>query len=203
MKALGLVAVAALLASVPFGGDGVERTSNTTSPRGEAIQSTPLPIDPPNAFVEVGDPAPNVSYLSEDNRWRRLSELLHQGHALLVFGASPAQLRSLERERDALARLGVIPVAVLDVRSGAARGSARRLGLSYLVISDSRRILASQFNAVDRSSQWTLPAWFVIDRSGRVRGLGRGRLPESNWTGAAATALGLPAPGATVPSGAR
>jgi peroxiredoxin len=160
----------------------------------------PIPPEPPASEVETGDPAPDFAYQAEDNRWRRLRDLLAQGPVLLVFGADPTVLAAIERERDAMLRLGVVPVALLDVRSGRAWATARRLGLRYPVLPDTRRVIAAQFRAVDPAGQSTVPSWFVVDRSRRVRGLRRGDLPKHGYASLAAMVLGLPDPGADVPA---
>jgi peroxiredoxin len=156
-----------------------------------------LPPEPPSATVDLGDRAPDFAYQGEDNRWRRLRELLHQGPVLLVFAADPATLQAIERERDAILKLGAVPAVVLDMRNSVAWATARRLGLRYVVIPDSRKVIATQFNAMD--GERTAPAWFVVDRSGRVRAMKRGALPQQGYSARVAAALGLPDPGATVP----
>lgn len=161
------------------------------------------PPEPPSAGVDVGDTAPNFSYQTEDNHWRRLRELLQQSPVVVVFGAGDADLRALDRQRDALLKLGVLPVAVLDVRNGSAWAAAHRLGLRYPVIPDPRRVIGGQFNVLDPSNQRTLPAWFVIDRRGFVRALRRGEIPDERFPRLAAGALGLPAPETSLPTHSR
>jgi peroxiredoxin len=157
-----------------------------------------LPPEPPSAEVEAGDRAPDFSFQGDDDRWHRLHDLLHQGPVLLVFGAEPEILKQVEHERDAILRLGAIPVAVLDVRNGVAWAMARRFGLEYPVVPDSRRVIAAQFNTLDPTGERTAPAWFVVDRSGRVRAVERRDLPRAGYTTRVAMALGLPDPGASV-----
>jgi peroxiredoxin len=157
-----------------------------------------VPPEPPAAEIQVGDPAPNFSYQGFDGRWLRLQNLLEQGPVLLVFAPSLAELRRLEEARDGLLDLGVVPVAFMDLKPGAARGLAKRMGLRYTVLSDQRLVVASQFNAVQNAV--LIPAWFVIDPRGKVRGLWRGKLPDSDYPQLCANALSLPLPGSTVPS---
>ncbi len=90
--------------------------------------------------------------------------------------------------------LGVIPVAVTNLKAGAVRTVVRRLSLSFPVIPDPRAIAASQFNSLDPATLQPVPAWFVVDRSGRVRGLRRGSIPAARWADVAANALALPSP---------
>jgi hypothetical protein len=64
-------------------------------------------------------------------------------------------------------------------------------------------VIAAQFNAVDASTQRTVPAWFVVDRGGRVRALKRGALPRQSLSTLVASALGLPDPASGVPAEVR
>jgi peroxiredoxin len=149
------------------------------------------------AAVVTGETAPDFSYLV-DGRWHRLRDLRSQGHVLLVVGAGEAQLRSLEAQREDLVRLGVVPVAVLDQRSGRCRATSERLGLRFTVISDPTRVIAAQLNALDERTRQAAPAWFVVDRRGTVRALAHARWPETSWREVAISSLGLTPDGATV-----
>lgn len=170
-----------------------------TSPRpGFALQGRPL--DTPAAEVRLGDIAPDVSYQGADARWRRLHELVAESPALLVFGADDAALRAIEREREALVDLGILPVAVVGSRLGVARALATRLELRYTVLADPQGVIAAQFNALDPASGRSIPTWFVLDPKRRVRGLGRTGLPQHGYQELAAGALGLPSKSATVPA---
>jgi len=154
--------------------------------------------EPPISEVQVGDAAPNFSYQGFDGRWMRLHHLVDQGPVLLVFGLSDAQLVRLDRERDGLLSLGVIPVAVVDRKPGKASEAVRKLGLKYTVLSDSRLVIASQFNANDLGR--VVPSWFVIDARLRVRALSRGRTPPDEYVRLCARALALPIPGNLMPT---
>jgi len=203
MKLPSFMLLAGMAAAVSLqSGDDVTHTP----PAGgaQASQSLrPKPPEPPGVEVRVGDSAPNFSYQAEDNRWGRLRDFLLQGPTLLVFGARDGDLRALDRDRDALLAIGVLPVAVLDARGGATWSAARRLALRFPVIPDARRVIAAQFNLVDDSGPRTLPAWFVVDRHGRVRSLRRGELPRRGYPRLAADALGLPAPDGNLPTQTR
>jgi peroxiredoxin len=171
-------------------------------PRGSSGR-TPAGAEPPATLVALADPAPDFSYPSEGKRWLHLHDLLAQGPVLLVFATDDPQLVALQGERGRLLDLGVVPVAVLDRRSGAAASAARRLGLEYLVIADVQRVIASQFNMLDPDSRQTAPGWFVIDRTGRVRALNRSGLPSHGYARLAATALAIPSPDVTLPTHGR
>ena len=147
--------------------------------------------------METGEAAPDFSYLV-DGRWRRLRELRSQGHVLLVVGAGDAQLRALEAQREGLLRLCVVPVAVLDQRSGRCRATSERLGLHFTVIADPTRVIAAQFNALDERTRLAAPAWFVVDQRGTVRALAHASWPETSWREVAIGSLGLTPGGATV-----
>ncbi|TMQ68512.1 MAG: redoxin domain-containing protein [Candidatus Eisenbacteria bacterium] len=184
--------------SVGFGADGAtlrpaSRPQAPSSPQG-------LGPEPPLAVVSAGEPAPNFSYQGTDGHWRGLRDLTDKGAVLLAFAPREHNLIRLQREREALLDLGVIPVALVELRPGSARSLVRRLGLTYTVLSDPRCVIASQFNVVDPITQSAVPSWFIVDRRGRVRALRRGSLPVSGYPTVAARALGLPLPGATLPS---
>lgn len=156
--------------------------------------------EPPITPVMLGDVAPDFSYQAPDGQWRKLGNLLAQGPVLLVFGATRDQLRAIQAEREALLDRGVLPVAVLDDKPGRTWGLVRDLGLTFTVLSDQRRVIAGQFNALRANADASAPAWFVIDRRGIVRSLGRGKLPAASFTEVAARALDLPAPGQSMPT---
>lgn len=194
-----LVAVSTMsLALLLGGGTDLEHSSSPTPTSPSATTITPHePAEPPATEICVGDPAPDFAYQGYDGRWMRLHHLLDQGPVLMVFGGNEAQLSQLERERGALLSLGVIPVAVVERKPGAARRLAQKLGLGYTVLSDTRQIIAVQFNATDAGR--VVPGWFVVDTHGKVRGLLRGGLPERDYAPVCARALGLATPGAAVP----
>lgn len=154
--------------------------------------------EPPEAQVCVGDPAPDFAYQGYDGHWMRLHHLLDQGSVLLVFGVNEAQLATIEREREALLSLGVIPVVVLDRRPGASRTLVSRLGLKYTLLSDQRQVIPAQFNAVEAGR--VTPSWFVLDGHGKVRGLLRGSLPSQDYARLCARALALAMPGTLAPA---
>ncbi len=169
--------------------------SPTTTRPGLALQGRP--IDTPATEVRLGDVAPDVSYQGVDARWRRLRELVAESPILMVFGATDETLRAIEREREQLMDLGVIPVAVVGSRLGVTRALAQRLELRYTLLADPQGVIAAQFNAGDPASGRALPTWFVLDQKRRVRGLGREGLPHRGYSELAARALGLPPKTAT------
>ncbi|MBI1795790.1 MAG: redoxin domain-containing protein [Candidatus Eisenbacteria bacterium] len=151
--------------------------------------------EPQASPVDLGDIAPDFSYQAADGRWQHLHDLLAQGPTLLVFGPTDVVLRAIERDRERLYDMGVVPVAVLDVRNGAARTTVEQLGLRYVVLADSRGVIAAQFNAVDGRTGREIPSLFVLDRKRRVRALMRTSLPARGYVSLAANALGIPEPG--------
>lgn len=169
-----------------------QRPTSPTSAHARAV------AEPPTTEVFVGDPAPNFAYQGYDGRWMRLHHLLDHGSVLLVIGANDAQLSQIEREREALLRLGVVPVAVVDRRPGAARRIVAKLGLGYTVLPDGRQVIADQFNATEKGRM--IPSYFVVDARGKVRGLLRGSLPPQDYPQACAHALALPLPGSPLPA---
>jgi peroxiredoxin len=156
--------------------------------------------EPPASEVRVGDLAPDFSFEGFDGRWRNLHDLRVQGPVLLVIAPDSDPLLSLERERASLVGRGIVPVAVVDAPLRAVASWTRKLNLHYTVIPDPRRVIAEQFNAIQSRTHAAVPAWFVIDRSGRVRALERGRFPTDGFLSVAAQALGLPTPGVALPT---
>jgi peroxiredoxin len=198
MKFSQLFVAAALLSMRDVPNDHMPAATPSGGAVTEVGALTPGSTEPPVTPVDLGDTAPDFSYQAADGHWRHLRELLEQGPTVLVFGANDVVLRALEHDRDRLLDLGVIPVAVVDTKGGAARATVERLGLHFMVLSDSRGVIAGQFNAVDGRSGRQLPCLFVLDRARRVRGLVRTSLPVRDYVGLAANALGLPVPGAPV-----
>jgi peroxiredoxin len=182
---------------------GLNPSPSTLAPTQELQRSRTLrmgPAEPPVAIVDKGDPAPNFSYQSYDGRWRHLRDLVDKGAVLLVFAPRNHHLVRIERERQRLLDLGVLPVVILDVKQGTARSQVRRMELTYTVLADPRNVIASQFNVVDPITQGAIPSWFVIDRRRKVRALGRGSLPIHDYPAVAARALSLALPGSVLPS---
>jgi peroxiredoxin len=200
MKLTLLFAVTALLATAD-GPEGRATESSDLTPGGsEGTSLLARPLETFNTEVKVGDEAPDFSYQGVDGHWLHLQDILVHGPVLLVFGADELTLRVIEHERERLMDLGVVPVAVTDARSGAARAMVSRNALLFTVLSDARGAIASQFNTVDPTTGRHRPAWFVVDPRRRVRGLGRRALPLRGYAALVASALGLPAPGGTVPA---
>ena len=156
--------------------------------------------EPPASEVRVGDVAPDFSFEGFDGKWRNLRDLRVQGSVLLVIAPDHVQMSALERERATLIERGVLPVAILDATPRATASTIRKLDLHYSVIADPRRVIAEQFNAIQSRTHAAVPAWFVIDRKGLVRALDRGSFPSRGYTALATEALGLPTPGAALPS---
>lgn len=175
----------------------------TLDPARTPTTLAPVPSEPAVTIVAAGDPAPDVSWDVPGGRPQRLRDLRAQGHVLLVFSPTEAQLRALEQERDDLLDVRVVPVAVLDRGSARAADLARRLGLHYVVVPDPRNIVAAQFNVLDPATRHASPAWFVVDRSGRVRGLDRRGVPDGGYLSLATRALALASRDAILPGSTR
>jgi peroxiredoxin len=190
---LALHAATALTAFLYLSPEGVPRVTDLPDTRSPMAVGATAP-EPGTAVVEIGDRAPDFAFTDLQGRTAHLHDLLAQGAVLLVFESGESGLSALQRERDALVRMGVVPVAIEDMRSGAARSMRERLALSFPVIPDTRAIAASQFNSLDGATLRPVPSWFVVDRAGHVRGLKRGAMPAGPWAPVVATALGLPSP---------
>lgn len=199
MKLTSAVALFVLLiAGTDPGGNAV---STAKPPLSDPPVSLPLrPPEPPQAQIGVGETAPDFSYQTQEGSWKNLHDLTAQGAVLLVFGAGETDLRALESERDALLDLGVVPVAVLDIRPKTAWSLAKKLGLRYTVLADPRRVIGLQFNSVDAATQSTVDGWFVVDRTRHVRGFWRGSLPQDGYRAPVARSLGIALPDAALPA---
>jgi peroxiredoxin len=200
MKFTLLLAIACLLTTQVEPDDHLSRHGSGTLPTQDATALLRRASDPPSTEVQLGDVAPNFSYRAGDGHWRHLSDIVAQGRVLLAFGADELTLRVIERERDSLVDLGVVPVALVEGRPSATQGLVKRLDLRYTVLADPGGIIAAQFNAVDPATGRQVPSWFVLDRKRCVRGLGRRGLPLRGLPALAANALGLPLPGTTLPT---
>jgi peroxiredoxin len=190
--------VAALLSAAVDPGSNPFPSSEDGHPVGSSVQNGAA--EPPTSEVRVGDVAPNFSFEGFDGKWRNLRDLRVQGSVLLVIAPDHYQLSALECERATLIERGILPVAILDATPRATASTIRKLGLHYSVIADPRRVIAEQFNAIQSRTHAAVPAWFVVDRSGLVRALDRGGFPSNGYTALASEALGLPTPGAALPS---
>jgi peroxiredoxin len=188
-----LAAATTLVAFLFLSPEGTPRVPAFPDIHSPAAMGATAP-EPGSVVVAVGDPAPDFTYADLDGRTSHLHDLLAQGAVLLVFDAGESGLAALQRERDPLVRLGVIPVAIEDMRSGAVRSLRQRLSLTFPVIPDTRAIAASQFNSLDGATLRPVPSWFVVDRGGHVRGLCRGTMPSGTWADVVAMALALPDP---------
>jgi peroxiredoxin len=200
MKFTLLLAIATLLATAGDPNDRLHRPSGASLSTQAGTTLTGGPLETPATEVRLGDRAPDFSYQGVDGGWRHLRDILAHGPVLLVFGADELTLRVIEHERERLLDLGVVPVAVTDLRSGVARALVDRYDLRFTVLSDRRGVIAAQYNAVDPGSGRQVPTWFVMDPKRRVRGLGRRKLPLRGYPGLVANALGLPAPGVPLPA---
>lgn len=178
-----------------FAGGGI-----VTAEASKSIPLVPLGSNSEYAVIEAGSNAPDFAYETLAGGGARLRDLRAQGHVLLVFGAGEADLVRLQREADRLTRLGIVPVAVLDWRPGACRGVVKKLSLTFPVVPDPQRTIGAQYNALDPLTRQDAPAWFVVDRRGRVRGLDRFEWPREPWANVATTCLGLPAGDVLVPT---
>ena len=198
MKSTGSV-LAVLIVVAATVGDGVERVSRPVEVLTRPGRLAATVAEPPNAPVMVGDRAPNFSWIGVDDRPRRLRDILDQANALVVFSPSDAELSQLESEREDLALMGVVPVAVVEARPRSAVIRAKRAGVHFLVVPDPVRVIGSQFNLLDAETNRTQPGWFALDRRGVVRGSGSSLSHRQGWTRIAASALAIPTPDVPLP----
>ena len=200
MRSMGTaVALLLALATPSMAADSHGEPSRDPHPR---IDTYAVGTGAEYATVVVGEKAPDFNY-QVNGRWQRLRDLRAQGHVLLVLGAGDVQLRAIESQREVLLRLGVVPVAVLDLRASACRSTAAKLGLHFTVIPDPTRVIGAQFNSLEPRTRMTAPSWFVIDRNGSIRALDRLDWPSSDWREVASNALGIATDGSPASFGGR
>jgi peroxiredoxin len=170
---------------------------STPLPQGPAAETSgpvnPIAATSARGLFDVGDRAPDFSYLGTDGDWHALRGILAGGDVLLVFGARDQVLEELESVRSVFLDMGVQPVAVLDMNSGSAARHARRLDLGMQIISDGRCAIGDLYGALDPSTRRHAPGYFVVDASGTVRAFERGTIPQIRQL-IAATARGLARP---------
>lgn len=199
MPFASIIALVTALLSAAVDPGSIPSPNSTDGPASVSAFQNAAP-EPPTSEVRIGDVAPDFSYEAFDGRWRNLHDLRVQGAVVLVIAPDHDQLLALERERATLIERGIVPVAILDQTPRATASTIRKLNLHYSVIADPRRVIAEQFNAIQSRTHAAVPAWFVIDRSGGVRALDRGRFPDDGYLAVAAPALGLPTANMAVPS---
>src|SRR5262249_50230724 len=137
--------LSALMFSLLAMGSGLDvpRTASHPADRPAHLGNTiagNLP-EPPTTLLQIGGPAPDFAFEGFDGHVMRLHHVLDQGAVLLVFAPREVDLRRLEEERGGLLELGIVPVAIVDFRPGVARTLARRLGLQFSVLADTRGVI--------------------------------------------------------------
>lgn len=196
-------AIAALFVFATTVGDGNDRTPSSNPDLVTPVSRPPASVTeisyPP---VQVGDSAPDFTWVGPDNQTHALHEALLQANVLLVFAPDDAALQKIESERDDLAQIAVVPIAVLDARGKAAANRARRLGVHFLVVPDATHLIGSQFSQLEASSGRLLPGWYAVDRKRVVRGAGSA-IDGASWTRIAASALAIPSPDVPLPAKTR
>ena len=123
-----------------------------------------------------------------------LVEVEHAGNAILLLDEPGLHMHPTAQQRlvGFLQRLS----AKNQTLYSTLHAISRRLGLTFPVIADPAAIIATQFNLVGPPTGRAWPGWFVLDRTGRVRALDRGKLPRGGFAGVAFRALSIPAPDA-------
>ncbi len=193
----------ALLVFATTVGDGTDRTPSQPDVVTQVSHPPASVSEISYAPVQVGDHAPDFSWVGPDNLTHQLHDALQQANVLLVFAPGDDVLAKLEAERDDLAQIAVVPIAVLDLRGKTAVNRARRLGLHYLVVPDAAHLIGAPFSLLDATSGRLQPAWYAIDRKGLVRGTGATFDGNTAWTRIAASALAIPSPDVPLPAKTR
>jgi len=195
-----ILIVAALLAAQP----GPARAADDVVQPAAFTNATPATVEPESERPKLGPgrKAPDFQYQSYDQLWQNLHNVLEHGDVLLIFGASDVDLRTLEREREELLKLGVNPLAVVERSERDVWASVRRLGLTFSLMADPRGMIGSQYGVFDETLGRSRTSWFVIDRKGRVR-QSSSTMPEQSWLTVASTALNRPVKGGTQATSSR
>jgi peroxiredoxin len=185
----GPLLAAALLAATSHPAVPTSRPHQTAAHNAVSVtNATPVL---PGALVTpaAGEIAPDFTYQSHDYLWQNLHNMLEQGHVLLVFGATEADLRRLEAEREHLIRQGVLPVAVIEQREGEVWKLLRRTEVGFSLLADPHGAIAEQYGVYQPETRGAHAAWFLVDQAGRVRETGAGAL-LNHWSERTAVALG-------------
>ena len=177
-----------------------EATSQSVSPDKGASDGAPAD-SPSRPSIGSGSRAPDFQYQSYDNLWQNLHNVLEHGDVLLIFGASDVDLRTLEREREALVKGSVLPLAVIEKPDREVWALVRRLGLTFSLMADPRGAIGTQYGVFDPGVGRSSTSWFFIDRKGRVKSAGIGA--PQGWLALASNAFGRAIGGQTQPSSKR
>ena len=181
-RSLSIAALIAVTLAARPARAGVEGHSpSAPDPTASATQ----PPDREMLFDTTPDPVEDtldVGKLTSGSRWKALHDMLASGDVLLVFAPTDAQLLALESEADSLRAHGVFPVGVRQCTDAANRATIKHLGLSVRLMADPHAELAGDFRLATSSGSGTKPAWFVVDRKGRVRALSHQPLPVKGLT---------------------
>jgi peroxiredoxin len=168
-----------------------------------AVESTPVaaPVaasepDAESISLRPGKKAPDFQYQSYDAMWQHLHNVLQHGDVLLVFGASEADLRALERQREGFVDAGIVPMVVMEKGDREVWSLVRRIGLTYSLLADPKGAIGIQYGVFDKNVGRSRTAWFAIDVKGRVRQVGT-EVPAQAWPVQVASALGRPVDGGT------
>jgi len=198
--------IAALVAITPAvcPSDAQIRTTHPQLDDGQGIEHWVYQAsETPPTVVTEGAPAPDFSWRAANGEWMRLNNLRAHQSILLVFEPAEGDLRAMQDEHAGLTKVDVLPVAVIDCKDSAAETMSHKLHLSYPVIADPMNVISAQFNVLGKNTLRARPAWFVVDKSGKVRALSREGLPEHGYLQIACSALDLPSPDGTVTTGMR
>ena len=204
MSFASILAVSLLAAAPALAADrtSVPPAAFTNTPLANAEAVAAVAASATRSKVPQSGRAPDFQYQSYDALWQHLHNVLEHGDVLLVFGASDVDLRTLERERESLTKGGVLPFAVIEKNDRDVWASVRRLGLTFSLLADPRGAIGSQYGVFDASLGHSRPAWFVIDKKGRIRDAGTS-MPAQAWPSVALTALGRSQGGGTQAASSR
>jgi peroxiredoxin len=164
-------------------------SSNSTGSVASASDAESISLRP-------GKKAPDFQYQSYDAMWQRLHNVLSHGDVLLVFGTDDADLRAIERQREAFMEAGIVPMVVVERSDRDVWSLVRRNGLTFSLLADPKGAIGLQYGVYDRNSGRSRTAWFAIDTKGRVRQVGT-EVPAQAWPVLVASALGRPVDGDT------
>jgi peroxiredoxin len=124
--------------------------------------------------LEIGQMAPDFRLRGPGGQYVTLSEYRGRKHVVLVFfplAFSPTCTHQLPEVQRHLARLEDLEAVVLGVSVDshyANEAFAKRLGLSFPLLSDLRREASRAYGVLDDEKHHSGRATFVIDREGRV-----------------------------------
>ena len=124
--------------------------------------------------IGVGQPAPDFTLMGPGGMPFTLSEFRGQKNVILVFfpaAFSPVcshQLPQMQKDTGQFDAIDAVVIGVSVDNFHANQAFAERLGLSFPLLSDSRREVSAAYGVLNTARGTSGRALFVIDKQGRI-----------------------------------